>query len=237
MINVSILTGVLWSVLPTTPLLSWYFSMIAIIGARFLLARRYGQLLPSEAQETRWRRRYILGTTSTGIAWGSLCLLLFPSDLLHQVFVAFVFASISAGAVTILASVPLAALSFFLPMLAPLAFQFFRQGSDLGVAMGTMIVIFLGTLLFAVRHLYASTVETLDLRFSRLALEDSLRARETRYRELFENANDGIATFTLEGIITSVNRGLEHMLERSRAEMIGHHHSEFAAATYVPNRG
>src|SRR5215510_6211676 len=43
-------------------------------------------------------------------------------------------------------------------------------------------------------------------------VDEALQESEERYRNLFENANDGIATFTLDGIITSVNRGGEWLL-------------------------
>ena len=35
----------------------------------------------------------------------------------------------------------------------------------------------------------------------------ALQKSETQYREFFENANDGLALFTLEGILVLVNRG------------------------------
>jgi PAS domain S-box-containing protein len=51
--------------------------------------------------------------------------------------------------------------------------------------------------------------------------EAALRESETRYRELFENANDGIAVVKLDRTIVSINRALEHLLGWSRDELIG----------------
>ena len=57
--------------------------------------------------------------------------------------------------------------------------------------------------------------------------EEALRESEERYRSLFENASDGIGCLTADGIITSVNRGLEVMLGWSREEMVGEDYRKF----------
>src|SRR5262249_38070259 len=67
----------------------------------------------------------------------------------------------------------------------------------------------------------------------RTRMEEELRASEERYRSLFENANDAIVTFTLDGIVTSVNRGLEVTLGWSREELIGQHYRKFVTPASV----
>jgi two-component system cell cycle sensor histidine kinase/response regulator CckA len=52
-----------------------------------------------------------------------------------------------------------------------------------------------------------------------LELRQQADLSEARYRELFENANDAIATFNLEGRFTSLNRAAEQLIGYSREEM------------------
>ena len=56
-------------------------------------------------------------------------------------------------------------------------------------------------------------------------IEETLRASEEFYRTLVENTNDGIATISLDGTLTSVNRGFELMLGKIREEIVGKHYS------------
>jgi PAS domain S-box-containing protein len=57
-------------------------------------------------------------------------------------------------------------------------------------------------------------------------VEEALRASEARYRDLFEKSNDAMATLTLDGIFTSVNRAMEEEIGWSREELIGCHYSK-----------
>jgi two-component system cell cycle sensor histidine kinase/response regulator CckA len=51
--------------------------------------------------------------------------------------------------------------------------------------------------------------------------EESLRASEERYRELFENANDMVFTLDLDGRFTAINRAGERITGLPREELLG----------------
>src|SRR5262245_16489799 len=64
-------------------------------------------------------------------------------------------------------------------------------------------------------------------------LFEALQKSEARYRELFENSNDPMASATLDGFFTSVNRAMERLLGRSRQELVGRHYSTVVTAASV----
>ena len=64
----------------------------------------------------------------------------------------------------------------------------------------------------------------------RLRGEVALRESEARYRDLFENATDLIATADLHGVLTNVNRAFVETLGYSKSELIGKPLSELVPA-------
>src|SRR5215510_10615999 len=76
-----------------------------------------------------------------------------------------------------------------------------------------------------------ATLETELVERQRIEVE--LRESQGRYRDLSENAIDIIATFTLDQIITNVNRGAEVLLGWSREELVGQHVHKVATPASV----
>jgi PAS domain S-box-containing protein len=77
-------------------------------------------------------------------------------------------------------------------------------------------------------------VATLEIEVAeRQQREVELRESQDRYRALSENATDIIATFTLDQIITNVNRGAEVLLGWSREELIGQHVDKVATPASI----
>jgi|Deesub1362B_J571_1020462.scaffolds.fasta_scaffold01641_5 PAS domain S-box-containing protein len=57
--------------------------------------------------------------------------------------------------------------------------------------------------------------------------EEALRESEEKYRELFENANDLIVVFNIDGVIEDVNRAVEETVGLSRDKIVGRRVADF----------
>ncbi|MBL8950109.1 MAG: response regulator [Myxococcaceae bacterium] len=58
-------------------------------------------------------------------------------------------------------------------------------------------------------------------------LLDQARAADLRYQVLFERANDALAVLDAQGTVVELNRRMEEVLGRPRAEVVGAHYSSF----------
>jgi len=162
---------VLWDQVSHLWLLIWLVGLGVITAARVWLLRSYVRTNPPASEATPWAHRFIIGTAGAGVIWGLAGLFSFPSSsFIHEVFIAFVLAGLSAGAMSTLSSYRGAYLAFLGPAIAPYAIRLTLQKGEMYLAMGSMLFMFICMMfIISVRH-YRSVAASLRLRYDNLDL-------------------------------------------------------------------
>ena len=175
LVNAIILVVVLSQEVPLPALATWFGVTLAVTLFRYGLVYRYQAANPLPENTRSWRTWFILGVAANGIVWGLAAYSFFlPHSLVYQVFLAFMLGGMIAGAIASLAGVIAAIAVFALPILVPLAALFFFQGGTISVAMGLLILSFMGALSVIARNLHHSIRESFALRFENLNLIQEL---------------------------------------------------------------
>lgn len=220
-INSTILTVVLWPVISHKVLLAWLISILLVSIFRVFVAYRYKLASPSPEEVQIWNRRFLLGSVVSSTIWGASTIFLFPEeDLTRQVFLAFVLGGMAAGAITSLSYIKLAVYIFVVFTLVPLAIRFFYSGTELSLAMGTMITVYLAVLLQSAKQSHDSSTQNINMRFENIDQESSLNKSERRYKILLETATDAFFLYNLNGKFLDVNNQACTSLGYTRDELL-----------------
>jgi diguanylate cyclase (GGDEF)-like protein len=174
-INSIVIAVVLWPVLPLYSLSVWLFLTLSISLLRWFDYKQFDESSDRERHDPRWSRSMFYGVLASAVTWSGASLLLFPADSVpHQMFLAFVIAGMSAGAVTTLSAVlPLATL-FLVLNLTPLIGQFLIKSGPIGLSMAFMTVLFLLMLVVSARRLNQTIVESLHTRNERQQIQEKI---------------------------------------------------------------
>ena len=172
-----ILVSVLSPVVGAGRLLGWLLLLGVVLSARMVLLlawQRKGQEAGSRA--LHWIRRFRILIIATGAVWGIAAVLLAPSgDIPHQVYISFVLAGLSAGAITSLAIDRVSTLGFLLPTLLPQIAFFVMEGGAIVLGMSAMIVLFLLFIMTSASRARRSLLENFQLRIHAVENESRLR--------------------------------------------------------------
>jgi signal transduction histidine kinase len=183
----------------TRKVLGWSALMGAITVARAILVSRYFQARPSQEQSLWWRKLFVIGACSSGCGWGLGSLLLFtPESFAHQLFLTFMIEGTTVAAMTSLAAVGAAVVSFILPSTMPIALLFLLEGGRLSVAMGMTAAMFSVFLCVIALRYHASITEGLSLRFTTRDLLESKEALQQSHDELESRVRERTAALQQE---------------------------------------
>lgn len=216
------LTIAQWPVIEFAAILLW-LGILAVVSAVWAIwAYLYRRSRPGGAATERWIRIASALALAYGIAWGAASLLLFPAEVFaHQAILTVMLAGLSAGAITMLSSLPLTGIAFLIPALLPLCYRFALTGSQNALLILAIVLVLILALILSNRHLYTTLRDNLRLRIEKAVSEAALHESEARYRLLFDQSPLGLVHYNADGAIRNCNRAFIDILGSSRDQIEG----------------
>lgn len=213
-------------------LVGWYGLLIVVTLLRSTLSWHYEHASDRLTHAALWERRFVIGTTASGLVWGAAAVVLFPTDsLAHGLFLAMVLAGMVAGAVGLFAVRMPVFVSFALPIVLTTATQFFLAGGELRTIMGVLTLLFALSMSLVARNASRTLRSALALRFDNEALvaeirqrkrvEEALRASEQRFRDFADVAADWFWEMDSSQRLTYVSERFENICGVSREQVLG----------------
>lgn len=173
-----ILAAVQSAVVTSQNITWWLLAMVFALVWRTAVLLAYRRHYDAD-RAVAWLWHFRVSTITNGLVWALAAVLLYPSgDITTQVFLAFVLAGVSAGALISLQMDRVAALGFALPALLSLALAFTLQTDNVSRAMGLMIFIYVAFYLMASQRATSQLQENYHLRTLSLADQDRLMEQQ-----------------------------------------------------------
>ena len=220
-LNSIILTIVLWPSVEHDYLLSWLASVIIISLLRSISVYHYkkADVAPNEAHI--WTQRFLIGSIASSVIWGATTVWIFPAeDLARQVFLAFVIGGMAAASITSLSYIKRAVYIFLGCTLIPLLIRFFISGTELSIAMGAMLTLYLFFLFKLAKQTHDKSNESINMHIDNIRQQRSLNESEHRYEILLNTATDAFFLHDLNGKILDVNQQACKSLGYTKEELL-----------------
>ena len=250
---------VLWAQVPRPLLLSWLVALSLLIAGRVWLMQRYLERNPPTIAARRWGNRFLVGVVLSGVLWGLAGVFPFREpNLVHDMFLAFVLAGLSAGAMSTLSSYRGAYAAFLIPAAAPFTLRIMLREGEVFFAMSVMFLLFVAMMSIISRRQYLSLAASLGLRYQNLDLlhelgtatdcqqvvnqqlvaeiherrrtERALQASNELYRTLVDTTRTGYLITDVEGKVLDANPVYVGLTgHRMLAEIQGRYVTEWTA--------
>jgi diguanylate cyclase (GGDEF)-like protein/PAS domain S-box-containing protein len=220
-VNAVILSVVQWGVIDHQVIIVWFALLLAVTAWRLYVSRAFHRQAYKYSTDV-WKNRFVLGVGAAALLWGSTSVFLFPKeDIAHQVFLAFVLAGMSAGAVSTLSALPKAASLFLLALSLPLMAALVFEQTFLHMSMAVMVLMFLIILITVSRRYLATIRKTLQTRIMYQQAMDALRFNEARFKTIFEEAPVGIFYYDKALVIREINQAFSAIFQAPEDYLIG----------------
>lgn len=148
LLSVLVLGIVLWDAIARFDIIVWSCLILLTMAYRYVCSVSYKHSPNKDKKPHFWYRLYLSGIAMTAVSWAILVVFLFPQDeIVHQVFIAFMFAGISASSIGYFSYDRLISYTYLSLMLVPLSISFLFEVSFIAKMMGLMIFAYFGILI------------------------------------------------------------------------------------------
>lgn len=214
-INSIILVFIQRMVTPANVLALWLVSVLVIAFVRYVAIVKFRNLPQKLSRTAYWKRSFIAGAFLSGMAWGSAAIFLFPpGSLAHQTFLAFVIGGMVAGAAGTYSIIRKAFFAYSVPAVLPIIVRFGLLHDEFHMAMATMAVVYVLTMIFIAKQVNTATSTSLMLSFEKNGLVSHLSGlNEDLLAEVRERKR-------AEAELQEHRRHLEEVIEERTRELL-----------------
>ena len=176
---------VLWNVIDTGILLTWFIAVLLVAAIRLLLARRFNLRKPL-GDAVRWGNYFTLTSLANGLLWGSAGMLFFvPDSTALQIFLFTTLTGLATGSLIAALYWPTSFYVFAVPILGLCALRLALEGSAGYLGLAVMMFMHIGILIPIARNMHRAGITAIRLGFENLDLVQGLSVQ----RDAAERAN------------------------------------------------
>jgi signal transduction histidine kinase len=220
-INSTILTALLFNLVPRKIVLTWVTSLFIVTIIRAVLHRFAMKELTNSKNIEFWANVFFLGILLSGIIWGAAAFFsLFHSSDPHRVLVAYVLGGMAAGAAGTYSAIRRVYFAFSIPALLPQIIIFFVLEDMMLIGMAGMLVLFGVLITMTALTNYSTILTSFRLRFERQDLISSLEiAREQTETKNIDLQREILRRQEVESALRDAHALLEKKVEQRTAEL------------------
>ncbi|HXH72851.1 MAG TPA: sensor domain-containing diguanylate cyclase [Mariprofundaceae bacterium] len=187
-----LLAGIQRPAIATGTLIGWLAVLGVVQLARAVQLVAWKRRAPDARDASHWLLHFRASAIATGVTWGTGAILLSPpDDMSRQVYVAFVLAGLTGGAITSLAIDRISTFGFVLPALLPYVAFFATENSEVGLGMSGMVALFLFFIAGSAIRSRRNLTENVLLRIKAVEDEEELRHSAERLNQAQRIAHIG----------------------------------------------
>jgi signal transduction histidine kinase/ActR/RegA family two-component response regulator len=186
-----LLASVLWEEMPFEVMMGWLGYMTLVAALRIVMAYLEKDKRVNDELHNLYSRWYLLSILFAAAGWGVAAYLLFPSNHVDQLMMAFVLSGMAAGGVPVLSPIIKIYYAYVALILIPLSLRLYQLGPEYHLLI-VLVLAFMVVMAIAGKRVNQSMISTMELRFHNESLVKFLSHARNESEDVNEELADEI---------------------------------------------